>query len=620
MIEKLRKLAEWTFYPWLLTLYPIVYLFSINLSDVREDEVLEVVIVALVATTILYVVFYLLIHDAHRTGAITGVIALVFLTYGHFYEALDDTDLGQTALMPLMIVLGLVAILLIWRSKTIWRQLTPYLNGIFAVLLAMSLWPVVEYLVDRPPAGATALANPLERVLSTPTLNNSPERPDIYYIILDGYSSNALWMREYGYDNSAFTDALEERGFYVAYDSKSNYGVTLVSMPSSLNMRYITTADEETAREHDLPDEAYLRSLIANNRVAYDLKQLGYSYVYMLSGHIPPSTLADVNITFYPDGPEYFSGSEFVLSGEDGTWAYKQPFWSFFLETTMLRSVASQLVDEDPNRPNALWSPKTMLATFEELEEVPYQEEATFTFAHIDPDYEYYFFEELHFLNARVLELVDHLLARSSVPPIIIFQADHGSLLGSPFSADLSYGNFEILNAFYLPDDGSEDLYPAIPPVNSFRVIFNRYFGGEYLLLESRQYLVPDGRWKGDLFTYIQYVDDGRLNVRLGDQIALLYLEIDDEGRPQFHIYSVTDLGEKGEEMLTIAYESIKPYLSSPPQENTLVLREGPVAFYALTSGEVQFNIGPDSIGREWAVVLDMFPPRVVNGYQVGAE
>jgi len=41
-------------------------------------------------------------------------------------------------------------------------------------------------------------------------------RPDIYYIVLDGYGRSDRLEEYFGYDNSAFTAALAERGFHVA--------------------------------------------------------------------------------------------------------------------------------------------------------------------------------------------------------------------------------------------------------------------------------------------------------------------------------------------------------------------------------------------------------------------
>jgi hypothetical protein len=643
MVSLIKKVTNWAFYPWLLTLYPVIYLYSTNFGDVRDDDVLEVVFVALMSTTVMYALSYLLTHNSYKAGAVTGIMALVFLTYGHLYNALDNTDLGQKLLMPVMLVMVVMAIVLILRSKAVWQQLTPYLNLICMFLVIMPLLQVIRFGIDKPQPGATALANPLERVVSTSKVNNSPDRPDIYYIILDGYSSNEFWLREYGYDNSDFTDALEERGFYVAYDSRSNYGVTIVSLPSSLNMRYITNEDRNAAHQRQLPDDSYLRSLIANNLVADELRHLGYTYVYMLSGYLSPSTLADKNIIFYPDGPEYFSGSEFQSSGSDGAWTYKQNFWTFFLETTLLRSMASYFDVQEEGQPLAIYSPELFRATLEEVETIPAMDEATFTFVHIikphgpiqfdregniievqfaddDPQKVDYFFDELHYLNTRVLGLIDYIQAESSVPPIIVLQADHGSDLGSPWDYWWRWSHFDIMNAFYLPGYDEKSFDNTIAPVNSFRVILDHYFDSNYEILESRQYTVPRGWWYKDYFTHVQHIDDGRLNVELGDHIMLIYNVVDENDAPEFHVYALSDDGDKGNLLLTITYEDVESYLDTPPEQNTLIMRQGPIAFYALTTGEFQFNIGPDSQGKEWAVIVDTLPARVIYGHEVGAN
>jgi hypothetical protein len=550
---------------------------------------------------------------------------------------------GQVTLLPVILALAVLLSLLILRSKKFWQQLTPYLNGIFAILVLMPLWTVIDFHRNEAPASATALVNPYERVVSTPTVNNSPERPDVYYIILDGYSSNSLWMEGYGYDNSDFTDALAARGFYVALDSQSNYGATLLSIPSALNMRYITGADKNVARPHNIIDYMYLRSLISNSRVADEFKQQGYTYIQMLSGFLPVSVLADENVVFYPDGPQYLSGSELV-PGPEGipiTWSYKQPFWPFFLETTLLRPFASDLVVADSDSPLQRYSRKTFWDTLAELERVAEREEATFTFAHItkphypiqfdregnpindvdddDPNKPEIFFDQLHYLNTQLLDLVDHILAESTVPPIIILQGDHGSDLGSFIKGSCLYP-FEILNAYYLPDGGAEMLFPDIQPVNSFRVILNYYFGADYDLLAPEQYIVPNKCEYIDLLTVVPYQVSGRLNVDLGDHIALIYNGTGANGDPEFHIFEVTDSGEKGDLLLAITYEEIEPYLATLPEENTVLVQQGAVRLSILTSGELQFNIGPDDEGREWAMIMNGLPAKIVYGYEVGVE
>ena len=57
---------------------------------------------------------------------------------------------------------------------------------------------------------------------------------------------------------------------------------------------------------------------------------------------------------------------------------------------------------------------------------------------------------------------------------MIILQGDHG------LRAD---NRFKILNAYYLAGEENPDLYPAISPINSFRLVFNQFFESEYPLL-----------------------------------------------------------------------------------------------------------------------------------------
>jgi len=88
------------------------------------------------------------------------------------------------------------------------------------------------------------------------------------------------------------------------------------------------------------------------------------------------------------------------------------------------------------------------------------------------------------FLNTKLLEMIDTILAESDTPPIILLQGDHG-----PWSQP-NPQHFFILNAYYLPDHTTE-LYPQLSPVNSFRIIFNDYFGGSYDMLPDVTYYSP---------------------------------------------------------------------------------------------------------------------------------
>ena len=91
---------------------------------------------------------------------------------------------------------------------------------------------------------------------------------------------------------------------------------------------------------------------------------------------------------------------------------------------------------------------------------------------------------QLTFLNEKILQAMDTLISESDTPPIIVLQGDHGPWL-QPKNKRMW-----ILNAYYLPGQ-ADKLYPTISPVNTFRLIFDEYFGGTYDMLEDVSYFSP---------------------------------------------------------------------------------------------------------------------------------
>ncbi|MBM4387722.1 MAG: hypothetical protein FJ088_08285, partial [Deltaproteobacteria bacterium] len=98
---------------------------------------------------------------------------------------------------------------------------------------------------------------------------------------------------------------------------------------------------------------------------------------------------------------------------------------------------------------------------------------------------------QLVFVNSRIKDVLNAILSNAARKKIVILQSDHGpgSMLEweNPDNQDFRERMF-ILNAFYFPDGDYSRLYKDISPVNTFRAVFNQFFGTELPLLEDRSY------------------------------------------------------------------------------------------------------------------------------------
>ncbi len=97
----------------------------------------------------------------------------------------------------------------------------------------------LERICRRWPVGAPGrrVGRPILRYATAATYLDARinwRAPAIYYIILDGYARSEVMRELFDFDNTAFLERLERKGFFVARGSNANYCQTPLSRSSSL--------------------------------------------------------------------------------------------------------------------------------------------------------------------------------------------------------------------------------------------------------------------------------------------------------------------------------------------------------------------------------------------------
>jgi hypothetical protein len=454
--------------PFLIAAAPIAFLYAFNAGEVTIGDAWLPLLVSLVLAGIVLLIAWLITRNRDRAVIMTSFILVVFFSYGYFVDLMNKVlgvassramDLSWLGLYAVVLVLGILGLRKVTRDETRNRVITKYLAVVFSAFIVMSLVQVGyhELTGHKASSGQATRAGDLSKTAGTKT---GAQQPNIYYIILDGYSGEKT-LEELHYDNSAFLQRLREEGFYVPSESKSNYTSTYPSLASSLNMRYLQKSDSA-------PGKVRLRERIEYNDVMKFLRSRGYEIVHFGSAY--PAT----SINRYAD------------VSYSGLSAYRNEFTTVLIRTTMARGIV----------PSETWfvQKEKAMRAFSEIPVVTeVADKPLFVFAHVLPPHPPYLFDsngnavkkvsdphkayidQLIYVNKRVESLIDSIKSESKVPPIIVLQGDHSVL----------YTN-DIFNAYLLPNGGNEALWNSISPVNTFRVIFSRYFGAPYAPLEDK--------------------------------------------------------------------------------------------------------------------------------------
>jgi hypothetical protein len=483
--------APWYFIT--LAAYPVLALLSHNISQVRYTAGIRPLLISVLSASLLFLLLRLIYQNWHRAAFATALFTVLFYTYGHVIDLLK-----QKWKIPLPVWLGglwlvLTVLGLTWagwpRMRFQGAALT--LNIISLGLTLVSAGQVVRRSVP-PGAQSNQPADPHAQV-QTLHIPEGDTPPDIYYIITDSYARSDLLNANLDYDNSRFISDLEEKGFYVAKCSQSNYPRTDVSLGSSLNLDYLQNLNDKFNPKNE--DRTQLWESILHSTARYELEKAGYKTVAFASGFaFTEITTADIYLSPSP------------------IWSAMTEFETLLIRTTPARNLETLglvdlgQIDGQRYRDRT----KLVLGSMEKLAQMPGPK---FVFIHLLQPHPLFVFgpngsptnpapfmdangiysqenyysgyrNQVEYISNQLEKAVSTLLTDSIRPPIIIIQGDHGPWLQT------GSDQFKILNAYYLPGHNNL-LYPTISPVNTFRLIFDTYLGADYPLLKDISYDSP---------------------------------------------------------------------------------------------------------------------------------
>lgn len=495
--------------PVFFVLAPILFLYSYNI-DITDFSIIvrSLIVFSCVSIAVTFIIARI-IRSYEKAAIILSLYWVAFFLYqGFAVPSLrrDDNDIGNISfdqylwfVTYLEIFILIFFIVVVIRNQNLLRKAWQVISGVGIFLLIVNLFQISvdsqRHVQDKDRERISAIHSARNIELTLPDVP-----PDIYYIVLDAHGRLDILNDVYHYDSQKFASELTSLGFFIAPKSSTNYSRTIYSLSSSLNFEYLNPLVALSGS--DRKNERIFYELIRRSSIADLLKKNGYRFVIFDSGWSATSNTKEADVHM----------SEALSLNE---------FENVLLQMTPLSFVGGDRLQHAVHRSRILYA----LRHTADVAEDP---RPTFTFVHIIAPHPPFTFDEngkgigddepfaildtvwkyrlnrtsqayiagyaaqVAYIDSQVLAMARDIIARSKTPPIIIIQGDHGpsaTFYHNIVSDEGIHERFPIFNAYFLPG-GSDayEPYDSITPVNTFRLILNKYFGTNLEFLEDRSY------------------------------------------------------------------------------------------------------------------------------------
>ena len=478
---------------YLLAIHPVLSLFSHNADEVQFYELLVPVGLVLVVTMLMHGVLLATLGSPQKANSLVILFNAFLFYYAYLLGVFQNASMfqflgivGGRSFLKFYLAALVVAVSVIFLLSETALEKAAFVIKRFAVAIIL----VTLVFLARNKIASWDFRDPGEPKDVARASAASSSNPDIYHIVLDGYGRHDYLKEFYEYDNGEFIEWLEQKGFYVAHASRSNYPLTRFSLASFLNYEYLDGIP--------LEKEWTFFNMIQNNKAMRFLRERGYNVVTFETGQ----TSFDIKrlATHYESMP-------LVLS----------EFQNEILNLTLLPTLFKAADFQNTLHRNVI------LRVFDKLAQPFWEPSPKLVYAHIRTPHPPYVFDaqgnflspeklellpeltperykrqlagQTQFTTAKVQEIVGKILEHTRGDAVVILHSDHGPAFTTYPGMEMEE-RLAILNAVYFPEGDYEDFTPETSPVNLYRLVFNAVFHSEFAILEDASYLYTSFGWE----------------------------------------------------------------------------------------------------------------------------
>lgn len=489
-------LERWGIHSFLLPVFFVLHNYKQYYGMVSSDVAIKTLLKILLIFLISFLLLLAITRNINKSLQLTTLFGAVILFYGvikdFFQLTLHARFISRySVLLPLVLITTIIFTRLILKTKD-QKKSNLFQNMLLIVFIFMD--GIILFVSDN---SFFLRQNLLTKnmYINWDSLPNPSSTPDVYYLVFDCYPGTSFLKDYMEYDNSLFNTALKEKGFYVVEDPKSNYNRTAFSISSTLNFEYLQNINSFSPISPR--DYNHARLTTRESIVPKIFKHYNYTFynlsVFDING-IP--SIRRENFLTRPEQSVLLYNTLTERFKNDLLWNLITGKHAVGVVQKMFRRNEDKIISEEEGKRNFN---NTII---DSLLKIPLQKTSSpkFIYAHLYLPHPPFFYDEngksndlkyvineesqknkalflsyLKYTNKVILDIVSKIIQAPGSNALIVLQSDHGfrDFEGGPTYPQLFFKNY---SAFYFPDKNYSTLYDTMSNINTFPVLFNKYF------------------------------------------------------------------------------------------------------------------------------------------------
>ena len=214
-------------------LFPVLLIYVNNITEVSLESLIVPILIIFGITIFSVFLIYKISKNIKKSALTVSFLLLLFFTMGYIQLWLHGNEIFGLRADSLTILIIPYILAFSFGLYAIYRvnDVTKPTQIISVISIAIILSFVPSAIIDSAGLDSNQFFEEIEF--------RTDIKPDVYFIVLDGYAGTNSLKNNFGFDNSLFLQFLKESGFIIPEKNFSNYGWSNLTMPSILNMNYL---------------------------------------------------------------------------------------------------------------------------------------------------------------------------------------------------------------------------------------------------------------------------------------------------------------------------------------------------------------------------------------------